>query len=244
MNDTQKLIKDTIESTIRKTYHTEVIVEYVDNVDKKVQKIENQCGSKLSSVYEAANLAGTFIPAVNGNPYYIIIKRNQNDMKYVMTAFHEYQHLKDYIQFINTVFDGDIETMKKSPLYATFNVYSEYSATLFGTQQYFKIVSFEGMTQSEIATLHLQQAKSAYCDFTSIKNRYQLLIHSLSFCGELMACNEFVDDLNVNNYLDEMELADEIKPILFNILNFNATSDWYKLNDRMMRAFVDGGIES
>ena len=59
-----------------------------------------------------------------------------------------------------------------------------------------------------------------------------------------MACNEFVDDLNVNNYLDEMELADEIKPILFNILNFNATSDWYKLNDRMMRAFVDGGIES
>lgn len=244
MNDTQRLIKESIESTIRKAYLAEVKVEYVDNVNERVQEIENICGIKFNAVYDAMNITGTFIPAVNGNPYYIVIKSERNDNLDVMTAFHEYQHLIDYIQFIGTVFDGNIEAMKVSPLYVTFNVYSEYSATLFGTQQYFKIVSFEGFTQSEIAKQYFQQAKSEYCDFANIENRYQLLIHSLSYCAKLIACGKFIDDLDVENHLDELELADEIKPILCNILRFNANNDWYELNDKMMRTFVDGGVVS
>lgn len=244
MNETQRLIKNTIENTTRKNYSIEVLVEYVDNVDKQVQKIENQFGTKFRVVYDATNLTGTFVPAVNKNPYYIIVKSEQNDMMYVKTAFHEYQHLIDYIRFKDTVFDGDIETMKNSPLYVTFNVYSEYAATLFGTKKYIEIVKLDDMSQKELAEAILQSAKEIYWKLEGIVNRYQLLVHSMQYIGNIVACGQFSDEIDTQNLISEMELSEELYPILGHVFMYEDKYKWYEDLDKMMRNFVDGGVES
>lgn len=244
MNETQRLIKNTIENTTRKNYSIEVLVEYVDDVDKQVQKIENQFGVKFRVVYDATNLTGTFVPAVNKNPYYIIVKSEQNDMMYVKTAFHEYQHLIDYIRFKDTVFDGDIETMKNSPLYVTFNVYSEYAATLFGTKKYIEIVKLDDMSQKELAEAILQSAKEIYWKLEGIDNRYQLLVHSMQYIGNIVACGQFSDEIDTQNLISEMELSEELYPILVHVFMYEDKYKWYEDLDKMMRNFVDGGVES
>lgn len=244
MNETQKLIKENIETETREKWHIKVVVEFVDDVYRRVQEIENECCVKFNSAYEAHNLTGTFIPAVNNNPYYIIIKQNRNDMLDVMTAFHEFRHLIDFIQFKKTLFTDDIEQMKKSPLYVTFNVYSEYSATLYGVQQYLKIVRFENVSQNDLAKEYFSQAYSYYKRLEGIKNRYQLLVHSMIYFGNLLACHEFIDDMNIVSVLEEMELYNELKPVFANALEFRNEIDWFKMNDRVMRRFVDGGASN
>lgn len=241
MNDTQKLIKKSIESAAREILNVDLVVEYVGNVLERVRVIEKIYGIKFGPVYNTENVTGTFVPSVNGSPYYLLIQQNRNDMLDVMTVFHEYRHLVDYIQFKDTVYKGNIEEMKDDPIYVTFNVYSEYAATFFGVQQYFRNVSTNSMTSEQLAKLYFKQANSEYLDFTNIINRYQLLRHSLVYLGELLACSEFIENFDVNYYIDKMELSDELKPIICNILQFTNEKAWYELNDKMMRTFVDGG---
>ncbi len=171
MNETQKLIKSTIEDVTKKQYGIDVVVEYVADVFERTQELQQEYGEKLNSVYDAEHLTGTFIPAVNNNPYYILIQENRESMLDVMTAFHEYRHLIDFVLFLKTVTDNNIDTLKNSPLYVTFNVYSEYAATVFGTKKYIEIVKLEDMSQKELAEAILQSAKEIYWKLEGIDNR-------------------------------------------------------------------------
>lgn len=67
------------------------------------------------------------------------------------------------------VCDNDIELLKKSPMYITFNVYSEYSATRFGVKKYIETVNFEDMNQKELAESILEIAKEEYRNLQGVK---------------------------------------------------------------------------
>lgn len=242
MNETQQLIKFLIEKKGKQEQGIDVVLEYVSDVNERRLEIENQCQEKFNSVYETNKLNGIFIPSVGQNPYYILVQKDRNNMLDVMTAFHEYRHLSDYIDFLQTVFDGNVEKMKHSQLYITFNVYSEFSATRSGVLYYLKIVSKEGMSQKELCEIILQNAKSTYRNLDGIINRYQLLVHSLQYFGKVIACSNFLEDINLEKIIDEMELSNELKPVLAHICMFENNDEWYKTLDKRMRTFVDGVI--
>lgn len=242
MNDTQELIKTSIEAESNRQLGIEVIVEYVSDIYTREEEIERKCGVKLNSVYDATNITGTFIPAINGNPYYILIKERAESMLYVMTAFHEYRHLIDYVLFLKTVFDNNTKLLKNSPLYVTFNVYSEYAATMFGVQKYIELVKIDDMTQKELGKLVLQNAKSAYDNLQGITNRYQLLVHSMQYLGNVVACGQFIDDIDIQSLISEMELSNELFPVISHTLMFENNYEWYSEMDKRMRVFVDGGV--
>lgn len=242
MNETQQLIKSLIEQKGKQELGIDIVVEYVSNVNERQLEIENQCQEKFNSVYETNKLNGTFIPSVGRNPYYILVQKDRNDMLDVMTAFHEYRHLLDYIIFLQTIFDNDVEKMKHSQLSITFNVYSEFSATLNGVLQYLKIVNIEGMSQKELCEIIMQNAESAYRNLEGIINRYQLLVHSLQYFGNVIACSNFLEDINLEKIIDKMELSNELKPILAHICMFENNDEWYKTLDKRMITFIDGVI--
>ena len=244
MNETQKLIKSTIEDVTKKQYGIDVVVEYVADVFERTQELQQEYGEKLNSVYDAEHLTGTFIPAVNNNPYYILIQENSESMLDVMTAFHEYRHLIDFVLFLKTVTDNNVDALKNSPLYITFNVYSEYAATAFGTKKYIEIVKFEDMSQKELAEAILQNAKATYWNLEGIDNRYQLLVHSMQYIGNTVACSQFSDEIDIQSLISEMELSDELYPIFSHIFVYEDKYKWYDDLDKKMRNFVDGGIES
>lgn len=242
MNDTQELIKTSIEAESYKQLGIDVIVEYVSDIYARVEEIERKCGVKLNSVYDASNVTGTFIPAINGNPYYILIKENRESMLDVMTAFHEYRHLIDYVLFLKTVFDNNTGLLKSSPLNVTFNVYSEYAATMFGVQKYIEIVKIDNMTQKELGKLIIQNAKSTYKNLQGINNRYKLLVHSMQYLGNIVACGQFIDDIDIQRLISEMELSDELFPVIAHTLMFQNNYEWYLEMDKIMRDFVNGGV--
>ena len=240
MNETQQLIKSIIEQKAKQELGMDVVVEYVPDVNERCLEIENQCQEKLGSVYENDKLTGMFIPPINQNPAYILVQRDRENMLDVMTAFHEYRHLIDYFVFLQTMFDNDTEKMRHSHFYITFNVYSEFAATLSGVLHYLKIISIEGMSQKELCKIILQNSKRAYQNLEGIVNRYQLLVHSLQYFGNVIACSNFLEDMNLESIIDEMELSHELKPVLAYILTFENNYEWYKTLDTTMRTFVDG----
>lgn len=242
MNETQQLIKMQIEQNAKQEFGIDVVVEYVSDVNERQVEIENQYQEKFNSVYEAGKLTGAFLPSVGQNPYYILVQENRNNMLDVMTAFHEYRHLLDYVDFLHTVFNNDAEKMKYSQLYITFNVYSEFSATQSGVLNYLKIVSIEGITQKELSEIVLQNAKLNYQDLEGIVNRYQLLVHSLQYLGYVIPCSIYLEGINFKQIVDNMELSDELKPVIAHILSFENKYDWYETSDKLMRYFVDGDI--
>lgn len=244
MNETQKLIKATIEDATKKHYGIDIVVEYVTDVSERTQELQQGYGEKLNSVYDAEHFTGTFIPAENNNPYYILIQENRESMLDVMTTFHEYRHLIDFVLFLKTVTDNNIDTLKNSPLYVTFNVYSEYAATVFGTKKYIEIVKLEDMSQKELAEAILQSAKEIYRKMEGIYNRYQLLVHSMQYIGNIVACGQFSDEIDTKNLISEMELSEELYPILGHIFMYEDKYKWYEDLDKMMRSFVNGGVES
>lgn len=242
MNETQQLIKTQIEQNVKQEFGIDVVVEYVSDVNERSLEIENQYQIKFNSVYETDKLAGAFLPSVGHNPYYILVQESRNDMLDVMTVFHEYRHLLDYLDFIHTVFDNDVEKMKHSQLYVTFNVYSEFSATRSGVLNYLKIVSVEGMNQNELCEILLKEAEVAYQNLEGIVNRYHLLVHSLRYLGYVIPCVIYLENINFKQIVDNMELSDELKPVIAHILSYENKYDWYEISDKLMRNFVDGGI--
>ncbi|HAX65633.1 MAG TPA: hypothetical protein DCY04_00030 [Eubacterium sp.] len=242
MNDTQKLIKENIEAQIKQSYGKKVVVEYVFDISARVQEIEKKCGEKYSSVYYAENTTGCFLPGVKKFPYYILILQNRKDMLDVMTAFHEYRHLLDYLMFLETVFKQDTEELKHSPLYITFNVYSEYNATAFGVKQYIEIVKFDDLDKHDIANMILNKAKETYWNLQGINNRYQLLVHSMQYLGNIVACIPYIKDIDLKKNINDMELSKELIPVINHILAFQDTTIWYTDLNFIMRNFVDGGV--
>ena len=244
MNNTQEQIKSTIEKISKMQYDIDVVVEYVADVSKRAKQLQQQFGEKLNSVYGAEHSTGIFIPAVNNNPYYILIQENRESELYVMTAFHEFKHLIDYVMFLKSAFSNNAEQLKNSPMYITFNIYSEYAATAFGVKNYIEKVTIVGMTQKELAESIFQNAKTKYWDLRGIDNRYQLLLHSMQYMGNIIACSNFIDDVDFQKNVDEMELSDELYPTFKHIFKFENKYEWYRDLDKIMREFVDGGVKS
>lgn len=244
MNKTQELIKVSIENETNKQFGIDVVVEYVSDVTARAQEIERQCGMKFNSVYDASGFTGTFIPTLNDSPYYILIQENRNNMLDVMTAFHEYRHLIEYVQFLKTVFGNNVELLKNSPLNVTFNVYSEYVATWFGVQKYIEIVGVGDLSQKELATQIMGNASKTYQNLQGISNRYQLLVHSMQYLGKIVACKMFVDDIDIQNLVDKMELSKELLPLIIHFFKYENRCDWYAEMDKIMRDFVDGGVDN
>lgn len=129
-------------------------------------------------------------------------------------------------------------------MYITFNVYSEYSATRFGVKKYIETVNFEDMNQKELAESILEIAKEEYRNLQGVKNRYQLLVHSMQYLGNIMGCSIFVDSADIQSLISEMELLDELLPTFNHIIAYENTYEWYENLDRIMRDFVDGGANS
>lgn len=238
MTENQEFLKLFIETDAKKQFDVDVCVEYVADVSDRVKELERIIGEKFNPVYEADTFTGQFIPAVNNNPYYILIQENRRDMLDVMTAFHEYRHLIDFIYFFRTVFDGDIDKLKGSPLYVTFNVYSEYSAMVYGIQKYIEIMGREGISKDELGGLILQNARSQYENMLGIENRYQLLIHSIKYLGNIVACSSYVD---TQGLVSEMYCSEELYPIMNHMSIYINKYEWYIEMDKIMRDFVDGG---
>ena len=99
MNETQILIKTSIEKEAKQQLGVDIIVEYVPDISLRKQELQKQAGEKFNSVYNADHFSGTFIPAIGNNPYYILVQESRESMLDIMTAFHEYQHLIDYVLF-------------------------------------------------------------------------------------------------------------------------------------------------
>lgn len=125
MNETQILIKTSIENETKQQLGVDVIVEYVPNISLRKQELQKQAGEKFNSVYNADHFTGTFIPAIGNNPYYILVQENRESMLDIMTAFHEYKHLIDYVLFFKVVCDNDIELLKKSQLVTAWDTFSD-----------------------------------------------------------------------------------------------------------------------
>lgn len=244
MNETQKLIKSTIENSAKQQYGIDIVVEYVADVSERTQELQQECGEKFNSVYTAEHCTGAFIPTVNNNPCYILIQEDRESMLDVMTAFHEYRHLIDFVLFFKTVANNNIDILKKSPLYTTFNVYSEYAATMYGTKEYIDIVKLGDMSQKELAEAIFQQRKTTYWNLEGIDNRYQLLVHSVQYLGEIFACGQFTNKIDIQASIREMELSSEMCPIFNHIFMYEDKYQWYEKLNRIMRDFVDGGIKN
>ena len=225
MNETQILIKTSIENETKQQLGVDVIVEYVPNISLRKQELQKQAGEKFNSVYNADHFTGTFIPAIGNNPYYILVQENRESMLDIMTAFHEYKHLIDYVLFFKVVCDNDIELLKKSPMYITFNVYSEYSATRFGVKKYIETVNFEDMNQKELAESILEIAKEEYRNLQGVKNRYQLLVHSMQYLGNIMGCIAIREgvkksfDITADHFMEYYHK--KIRPFVYNSSRLN-----------------------
>ena len=100
------------------------------------------------------------------------------------------------------------------------------------------------MSQKELAEAILQSAKEIYWKLEGIDNRYQLLVHSMQYIGNIVACGQFSDEIDTQNLIREMELSEELYPILGHIFMYEDKYKWYEDLDKMMRNFVEGGVES
>lgn len=72
----------------------------------------------------------------------------------------------------------------------------------------------------------------------------QLLVHSMQYIGNIVACGQFSDEIDTQKLISEMELSEELYPILGHVFMYEDKYKWYEDLDKMMRKFVDGGVES
>ena len=140
-------------------------------------------------------------------------------------------------------FNNNTELLKNSPLYVTFNVYSEYSATLYGIEKYIETVRIEDTSQKEFAKSVFENSKAAYCNAQKIDNKYQLLVHSMQYVASIVACSKFIDELDIQVLISKMELSEELYPVINHIFMYKNENDWYYELDKIMRNFVDGGVK-
>lgn len=90
----------------------------------------------------------------------------------------------------------------------------------------------------------LNRERSLYGTEFEIKLRNQLLVHSMQYIGNIVACGQFSDEIDTQKLISEMELSEELYPILGHVFMYEDKYKWYEDLDKMMRKFVDGGVES
>ena len=128
MTDLQEQIKSSLESSFEQFTGEKVIVEYVSDVDIRAKEIQKEIGVTMCNAYEANHYTGSFLPATDKSPSYILIQEDRKDNMDIMTAFHEMQHAVEYTMFLNIFFNKDRNKMVESKIYPTFQIYSEFSA--------------------------------------------------------------------------------------------------------------------
>lgn len=88
----------------------------------------------------------------------------------------------------------------------------------------------------------LNKAKETYWNLQGINNRYQLLVHSMQYLGNIVACIPYIKDIDLKKNINDMELSKELIPVINHILAFQDTTIWYTDLNFIMRNFVDGGV--
>ena len=193
---------------------------------------------KFNNAYSSDHYTGTFIPKVDKNPFYVLLQADREQNLDVMTAFHEYQHLVDYIEFTKAISVKSAFELKDNPLYATFNIYSEFSATKTGVVQYVNCVQIEGLTKEETCSELLEWSKESYLNQDGIQNRYQYLYHVMQYLGYIFAAAESIPDFDATPYLCVIDLLQELQSLLKHMGSFETTYEWYECFDTLAREFV------
>ena len=156
-----------------------------------------------------------------------------------MSAYHEYQHLTDYCRFLNTVFSGCVEELKQSSLYATFNVYSEFSATRAGIIKYGNTVKFIDSSIEDRCMALLETYLDMYKKgLTKVFNPYQRLITTVQYYGCISAIPVICQDVDISVFVHEIQFLDELSLILQSLSSFEDTAMWYKQFDTITRKFI------
>lgn len=241
MNDLQLEIKNCIEAQVQKDYGVKVVVEYVSDIEVRKKQILETMSEKMNQTYDADHYTGVFIPQAEDNPYYILIQENRNNNLDIMTAFHEYQHLRDYIIFLNVVFHNNVDALKDSQLYISFNLYSEFMATREGMYQYIKYKYSEVYMTKDKYIEQLEVFLKEYKKFQGVKTRYQLLMHNLVFLGRIIAIQLIDAEIDVSYYTHELFSLKEnagFEQVVACLVSYDNSAEWYIEFDKVVREFI------
>ena len=219
MTDAQKKQKQFIEKCAKDTIGINLVVEYVPDVSMRVLEITSKYSENIYNAYNAKHFTGTFIPQVGENPYYILVQQKRNQQLDVMTVYHEYQHVIDYVRFLDTVFHGDVEALKKSPLYYPFNVYSEFSATKAGITHYGKTVKFLNTPIEDRCIALLETYLNMYRNFYGIESRGDFLIHTIQYYGCIMAIPSICQSVDLLPFLEDF-----LVPVVSSVSFFSSST--------------------
>lgn len=233
-------IKAIIENFFKEELSYTVRVEFVADVSARSREIIQQDNLKWSDAYNANHFLGQFLPDTENHCAYILLQEGREIGMLIESSFHEQKHAIDYVYFLRLIFDGNQTKMINSPLYATFQVYSEFEAKKFGWLQFLKYIDYTNLTKYEQAKSIISCAQQCYDDIDGITNKYQFLMHSVQYLGCLFAVSEYDESyLDLKSEISKMTFAEELNDII-TLLDNEGIKDksWFEEFDRQCRAFI------
>lgn len=233
-----ELIKNSVEEVF-KTFNLDVNIEFVDDVKIRRNEITSIDNNVWSEAYETSYCTGTFIPSTKKHKAFILVLKRDDVGCVIETVFHEMRHAIDYNIFLKNIFNNDQDMMKQSPLYVTFNIYSEFEAIKFGYENYIKVVDYEGITKQELAERLLEEGIRIYDDFEIEKNRKGLLYHAVSYFARLCAVEKFLPNFSKESYLQDILEIDLLEGIFTMLVNPDVRDkQWFERFDKLCREYV------
>ena len=239
MSDLQKNIKLLLENKFKSEFNQELIIEYVENVERREKEILKNFHLHMDQAYKAKQFTGAFIPSTNKTPYYILVKKEQNDQKDIITVFHEFQHARLHESFLNEVFQQDIEKMKNSHLNKTFQFFSEFQAVEFSILQYIKLVRFEHMTEIETCEMILNTYQEDYLNIGENNDKYNLLMYTLQFAAVFFAVYSKHPTHNWKLNIKVDLALKKVATILQALDNYRNSLEWYNYFDEEVREYIE-----
>ncbi len=235
-------IKNNIEGILLKAFNQKCQVEFVEDVAKRAEEINELFEEKLGTLSnDKALLRGTYILPHENHPSYILIYDDLEQQLFIKTAYHEFQHAVDLAYFSLAVF-GDLPNdtqIRGNKLYITFNIYSEFSAQRFGVSSYLSNVDFINLSKEEVAFEKLKTYKTSYEEqLLNIKDKFQYTLQTISFLGQVEGLSAHNKAIDINVIIRDLIDAD----IFFQVLDmFNEEKkdkQWYEKFDKFIRAYI------
>lgn len=237
MNTLQKEAKECLETCFKDLTGENLIVEYVPDVSLRAEVILKEIGVEMNDAYQAEHYTGTFMPATEKSPFFILIQEDRKDYLYVMTAFHEFQHALDYVVFLSTVFNNDKKAMVHSDLYRSFQIYSEFSATRFGVSCYYKKVSFDNMSNEQFASLIIENAKNDFSS-NSMRDKYEEAMCIVRFLGVLYGLKENIEFSELDDEIKKVIEEYGFQNIITLLNNVSIEKEFFELFDRRIKEYI------
>lgn len=238
MTDLQEQIKSSLESSFEQFTGEKVIVEYVSDVDIRAKEIQKEIGVTMCNAYEANHYTGSFLPATDKSPSYILIQEDRKDNMDIMTAFHEMQHAVEYTMFLNIFFNKDRNKMVESKIYPTFQIYSEFSATRVGIANYLTFVEHSELSKKDFADCIIETYYNDYCKFNGIVNKYQLVIHTFQYLGVLYGVKDIIENFDIDAEINCIKYLTEFEELFSLVENFTFDIKWFEEFNKVAREFI------